>query len=377
MYNAEIGQISEFTKPRKDHFKDRQQLTGDSDRTRINSETMRIREITDNQPVAGIFLVKEVNRGETKAGKPYLALTIMDSSGEIGGRVWENADHYLKSCRQGATIRVKAQAQSYRGVLQLRIDSLEEAELSPEEMGNLIPVTAGDISSMAGEITQLARSIEDDHLRNLVLAFFEDRTLFPLFKKAPAAKHMHHACLGGLLEHTLGVTRVADQLADLYPAIDRSLLLAGAMLHDIGKLVEFDYDSLPYDYSDRGRLVGHMVLGIEMIQEKVSLLDNFPEETATRLKHLILAHHGRHEFGSPTLPMMMEAFILHFIDDLDAKINYLSGLGGKLEGEGYQWTDYQRNLERFLYVRANSGGCPPENGADDEAIDRRQQNLWK
>ena len=342
----------------------------------MNYKNVQIREITDNQPVEGIFLVKEMNRGETKAGKPYLALTVMDSSGEMGGRVWEDADRYLESCSPGAAIRVKAQAQSYRGVLQLKIDSLEQVKLSPEDMGGLIPVTTGDISSMAGEIVQLARSIEDDNLGNLVLAFFDDRKFFPLFKKAPAAKHMHHACLGGLLEHTLGVTRIAAGLADLYPAIDRSLLLAGALLHDIGKLVEFDYDTFPFDYSDRGRLVGHMVLGIEMIQEKISGLDGFPEETATRLKHLILAHHGRHEFGSPTLPMMMEAFILHFIDDLDAKIDYMSGLGSKLKGEGYQWTDYQRNLERFLYVRTSNEGCNPESDANEE-IDPRQRNLWK
>ena len=343
----------------------------------MNGEDLRVKEIADNQPVTGVFLVKEMNRGETKAGKPYLALTIMDSSGEIGCRVWEDADRHQEICQPGATIKVKAQAQSYRGVLQLRIDSLEKVELSTEDMGTLIPVTEGDINSMAGENVQLARSIQDEHLKALVLAFFDDRKLFTLFKKAPAAKQMHHACLGGLLEHTLGVARIADNLADLYRAIDRSLLLAGAMLHDIGKLVEFNYESIPYDYSDQGRLVGHMVLGIEMLQEKISRLDDFPEETATRLKHLILAHHGRHEFGSPTLPMMMEAFILHFIDDLDAKINYMSGLSGKIEGKGYQWTDYQRNLERFLYVRASSGGCPPEGDEDDETFDRRQQNLWK
>lgn len=339
---------------------------------------LMIKDIGDNQAVAGRFLVREVSRGETKNGKPFLSLTVMDATGEIGGRVWEDADLYLESCPTGATIELKGQAQSYRGVLQLRVDHLERVEVPADEMALMIPATSGDIKAMAAELLQLAKSITDDHLRELVLAFFNDREVLKLFKKAPAAKHMHHACLGGLLEHTLGVTRLAEAVAGLYPAVDRSLLLAGALLHDIGKLIEFNYDVFPFDYSDRGRLVGHMVLGIEMIQEKTAGPRNFPEETATRLKHLILSHHGRHEFGSPTLPMMLEAFILNFIDDLDAKTDYITGLGKKLDGKGYRWSDYQRNLERFLYVRgAGDLTAYGADGDEDSVIDPRQQNLFR
>jgi 3'-5' exoribonuclease len=339
---------------------------------------LMIKEILDNQIVEGVFLVREVNRGETKNGKPFLSLNIMDASGEIACRVWENADRYLDSCQNGATIRIKAQAQSYRGVLQLRIDHLEKITVPPEEMGLLIPATSGDIITMAAELIKLAKSIENDHLRELVLAFFNDRQTFTLFKKAPAAKFMHHACLGGLLEHTLGVAKAADAVSGLYSGVDRSLLMAGAMLHDIGKLIEFNYEAFPYDYSDRGRLVGHMVLGIEMIQEKVAGIPSFPEETATHLKHLILAHHGRHEFGSPSLPMMLEAFILNFIDDLDAKVNYITGLAQKIDGEGYHWTEYQRNLERFLYVRGTAVTQNESTDVDNEnEVDTRQGSLFR
>lgn len=337
-----------------------------------------IKDILDNQTVEGVFLVREVTKGETKNGKPFLALTIMDATGEIAGRVWENAERYLDSCPPGATIRVKAQAQAYRGVLQLRVDHLEKCEVPPEEMGALIPATSGDIPTMAAELLRLAKSIDNAPLRRLVLAFFTDREIFALFKKAPAAKYMHHACLGGLLEHTLGVTKTAAAVCTLYPKVDRSLLLAGAMLHDIGKLIEFNYETIPYDYSSRGRLVGHMVLGIEMIQEKIAGLPGFPEESATHLQHLILAHHGRHEFGSPSLPMMLEAFVLNFIDDLDAKIDYITGLARKIEGADYQWTEYQRNLERFLYVR---GTAPSQNEAaaadESQEIDPRQRSLFR
>jgi 3'-5' exoribonuclease len=335
-----------------------------------------IKDIVDNQAVEEVFLVREVSRNETRNGKPFLAMTVIDSSGEIEGRVWENADRYLKECPPGGAIMLKGQAQSYKGVLQLRIDHLEKHDLSTEELGRFIPATGGDIKSMAAEMVNFAKSITDPHLHGLTLSFLQDSAISSLFKKAPAAKQMHHACLGGLLEHTLGVTRLAEAISNLYPAVDRSLLLAGAILHDLGKLIEFSYESFPYDYSDRGRLVGHMVLGIEMIQEKIVGLPDFPEETATRLKHLILAHHGRHEFGSPVLPMMLEAFILHFIDDLDAKVDYITGLARKADNPGYQWTPYQRNLERFLYVRGSEidDGGP----ADDplEEIDPRQKNLF-
>jgi 3'-5' exoribonuclease len=336
-----------------------------------------IKDIADNQAVEDVFLVKDVSRNETRNGKPFLALNVIDSSGEISGRVWEKADSYLEECQPGTTILLRGQAQSYKGVLQLRVDHLEKHEIPADELGRFIPTTKGDIKSMAAELISIAKSITNADLRDLTLSFLQDGKISNLFKKAPAAKHMHHACLGGLLEHTLGVSRLADAVASLYPTVDRSLLLAGAILHDLGKLVEFNYESFPYDYSDRGRLVGHMVLGIEMIQEKISGQPDFPEETGNRLKHLILAHHGRHEFGSPVLPMMLEAFVLHFIDDLDAKVDYITGLARKADDPGYQWSEYQRNLERFLYVR---GADADPAGPDDdpaEGIDPRQTNLWR
>ena len=188
----------------------------------------------------------------------------------------------------------------------------------------------------------------------LLLKFFNNDEFFTIFKKAPAAKAMHHAYLGGLLEHTLGVARLADQVSKLYSDLDRSLLLAGAMLHDIGKVKEFSFDSHTFDYSNTGRLMGHMVIGVEMIQERINKIKDFPTELGVRIKHLILSHHGRYEFGSPTLPMLMEGFVLNFIDDMDAKLNTIAGVTKKATTEGYQWSDYQRSLERFLFVKGHS-----------------------
>jgi 3'-5' exoribonuclease len=342
------------------------------------SKHIQIKEITDGQAIHDLFLVREMSRGETKAGKPYLSLVLMDASGEISGRVWENAEQLMAECPAGAVVLVSGQAQAYKGILQLRIDSLSRVAESEVDLTLFVPSTKGNVSQMAKELVKLAGSVENPFLKELLLSLFGERKLMAAMKKAPAAKAMHHAYVGGLLEHTLGVARLADSISGLYPGLDRSLLLAGALLHDIGKLKEFSFDSFPFEYSDRGRLVGHMVLGIEMIQEKINGISGFPEDLGDRLKHLILSHHGRYEFGSPSLPMMQEAFALNFLDDLDAKINYLDRLAGQAKGEGYQWTEFQRNLERFLFVKGHRGddGSASLDQGQDNGVDPRQRTLF-
>ena len=325
-------------------------------------------------------MVKEMSRSETRTGKPYLMLTLIDSSGEIAGRVWENADQLMAECAPGSVVRVAGQAQAYKGVLQLKINTIQAIPSESVDISQFLPAVSGDVKAMAAELLKVVKSVEEPHLRELLLAIFKDKKFKARFNKAPAAKAMHHAYVGGLLEHTLAVSRLADVVCGLYPSIDRDLLLAGALLHDIGKVEEFSFAVLPFDYSDQGRLVGHMVIGIEMIQAKIEKISGFPPELATRLKHLVLSHHGRYEFGSPSLPMMLEAFVLNFLDDLDAKVNYINRLGSKTQESGYQWTDYQRTLERFLYVL---GHPPHENNLDamasgeqDKLIDPRQRFLW-
>ncbi len=342
------------------------------------TKNIQIKEIADGQAIHDLFLVREINRGETKAGKPYLSLVLMDASGEISGRVWENAEQLMGECPSGAIVAVAGQAQAYKGILQLRIDSLTRVAESEVDLALFVPSTKGNVSQMAKELVKLVGSVENPFLKELLLTLFGERKLMADMKKAPAAKAMHHAYVGGLLEHTLAVARLAESICTLYPTLDRSLLITGALLHDIGKLKEFSFDSFPFEYSDRGRLVGHMVLGIEMIQEKIKGISGFPEELGDRLKHLILSHHGRHEFGSPSLPMMQEAFALNFLDDLDAKINYLDRLAGQVKGEGYQWTEFQRNLERFLFVKGHQAddGSPSRDQGQDNGVDPRQRTLF-
>ena len=342
-----------------------------------------IKDIQENQSIEDLFLVKEASRAETRSGKPYLIVTVMDRTGEIGGRLWENADRYLPACGAGNIVLLQGQAQTYRGILQLKIESIKAVEKGKDgnwRAGDFLPATGGDIPAMAREILAFARGVSEPSLQALLLKFFRNKEFFATFQQAPAAKRMHHAYYGGLLEHTLAVVRLADAMAKLYPIIDRSLLIAGALLHDIGKTEEFSFDRYPFDYTDKGRLVGHLVLGAEMMLSRIEEMDSFPVELATRLQHLILSHHGRHEFGSPSLPMTLEAFVLNFIDDIDAKINYLDRLGSQTGEPGYRWTDFQKTLERFLYVRGGPDQEPEglaRSATDaEEAEERRQQSLF-
>jgi len=342
-----------------------------------------IKDIKENQSIEDLFLIKEASRAETRGGKPYLIVTVMDRTGEIGGRLWENADRYLPACEVGNIVFLQGQAQIYKGTLQLKIESikpLEKGKTTDWQKGDFLPATAGDIQAMAREIAVMARSVAEPNLRALLLKFFRDKEFLGVFQQAPAAKRMHHAYYGGLLEHTLTVARLADAMAKLYPAIDRSLLITGALLHDIGKTEEFSFDRFPFDYTDKGRLVGHLVLGVEMMLARIEEVAGFPAELTTQLQHLILSHHGRYEFGSPCLPMTLEAFVLNFIDDIDAKINYLDRLGNQTGEAGYRWTDFQKTLDRFLYVR---GGTEPEGDeparsatGTDEDREGRQQSLF-
>ena len=342
-------------------------------------------EIKDGQEFCSPFLVKTARMADTKQGKPFLTLELMDRSGELVARVWDDAERLSSICPPGAVLQVTGTALSYKGALQLKVSALERVEVASEDWGLFVPAAPGDHRRLAEELVGLFREVADPDLRRLLLAVAGDQTLWRDFCTAPAAKSMHHAYLGGLLEHTLGVCRLAERVCGLYPGLDRSLLLAGAALHDLGKIREFSFAVPPFDYSDQGRLLGHMVIGLELIGEKIAALAGFSEPVATRLKHLIVSHHGCHEFGSPALPMIREAFVLNFIDDLDAKMNYLDRLSRQAQPGQYQWTDYQRVMERYLFVTGHpaqvEGQSEPEpepEGAasPQEATAGRQPSLW-
>ena len=339
-----------------------------------------VQKIKENQQVKDGFLVKDMRLGETKNGKPYLSLVLMDNSGEIDCRVWDNAPQIAEICQPGKVVMILAQSQQYKGIVQLKVVNAEEVDQKTIDLADFLPSTPGDINVMSQELIHYVENVKDEFIKKLLMSFVEDSDLWEAFKKAPAAKNMHHAYIGGLLEHTLAICRLVRLTSNLYPAINPSLLLAGAFLHDFGKIKEFSFETLPFNYTDQGRLIGHMVITLEMVQNKIDSINEFPEETAILIKHLVLSHHGRHEYGSPAVPMIREAFALSFLDDFDAKMNYLDRLSMNNEGPEYQWTDYQRTLERFLFVPGHLPERAPgeqeimESGKDGQPD--RQPTLW-
>jgi 3'-5' exoribonuclease len=311
-------------------------------------KTQFINQLKEGDRLDDFFLVKTARLSETRAGKPYLILEVADRSGDIGGPIWDQAEDAQRVCQVGQFVHLSGQVQSYRDKLQLKIDAVRAVDPHAVDHADFVLVCDQDREALARDLQALVASVKNPYLKKLLRLFFKAEPMWQRFQEAPAAKGIHHAYVGGLLEHSLSVAKVADQLAGHYVGVDRSLLLAGALLHDVGKVEELAMDLALIDYTAQGRMKGHLVMGSEMVAEAARSLKDFPPELLTQLQHLILSHHGRHEFGSPTVPMTVEAFLLSFVDDLDAKMNLMEQLRKKMKEPGLQWTEYQRPRERYL-----------------------------
>ena len=310
-------------------------------------KTQFIEQLKEGERLDDVFLVKTARLAETRAGKPYLVLEVADRSGEIGGPIWEQAEEFQGLCQVGSFVHLNGQVQSYRDKLQLKIDGVRAVDRNEVDLADFVLVCDQDRGVLARELQALAATVKNPFLKKLLQNFFRKEPMWQRFQDAPAAKGIHHAYVGGLLEHSLSVARIADILAVHYSGVDRSLLLAGALLHDIGKVDELAMDVALIDYTAQGRLKGHLVMGSEMVAEAAAHIRDFPPELLTQLQHLILSHHGRQEFGSPTVPMTIEAFLLSFIDDLDAKMNGLKRFMDRDRQEG-DWTEFNRLFDRYF-----------------------------
>lgn len=304
-----------------------------------------VKDIQEDNRVSGLYLAKMKKMGLTKKGDPFLSLTLADQTGEVESRVWDNAEALSSLFKEGDVLEVEGYASSYRNRIQVTLSGLKVSQ-DRVDPSLFLESTPGDIAEMMRSLREILKDLKDPHLKALGDRFLSDRQFVDLFKRAPAAKNFHHSYIGGLLEHTLSVCQLAERITGHYPELDRDLLIMGAFLHDIGKIRELTFD-MRIDYTDEGRLLGHLLQGVAMMDEKLAGMKNFPSEVATRLKHLILSHHGQYEFGSPRRPKFLEAFALHLIDDLDAKMN---GLGRYIERDRQEgsWTDFNRMFERYL-----------------------------
>ena len=314
----------------------------------MEKKSIFVRDIKSGDKVGDYFLVAEKNLAFSQKGAPYLNVRLKDKTGELDGKVWDNAREWDKVFKKGDIVRLEARSANYKNAIQLSITDLKKAADEDITLSDYLPAARKDGEEMLADLMGIVESMGNPHLKALLYAFFHDEEIAALFKKAPAAKGFHHVYLGGLLEHTLSVTRLLDLACAHYNGIDRDLLLAGGILHDVGKIYEFSYGRI-IEYSDEGRLLGHIVMGVEMMDRRIAALEDFPAHLAMKLRHIVLSHHGDLEYGSPKRPKTVEALVVHFMDDLDAKVNAFQEYIAAAPDEESNWTPYHRLFERFIY----------------------------
>lgn len=305
-----------------------------------------INTLREGDDITETYLCKSKSSGVAKNGKTFYSLVLQDKTGTIDGKIWElsNAIEHFEAMEY---VKLSAKVTSFNNKLQLNIRQTRRAEEGTYEISDYMPMTKFNIDEMFKELLALIDSIKDENLKTLLKSFFvEDASFAKAFKMSSAAKSMHHAFVGGLLQHTLSVARIADFLAGFYPIMNRDLLVTAAICHDIGKVKELSEFPVN-DYTDSGNLLGHIVMGTMMVKEKADGINGFDETLKNNLVHCILAHHGKLEYGSPEKPKIIEAVALSFADDTDAK---LEGFSEALESEQAEgdWLPYNKMFESII-----------------------------
>jgi len=307
-------------------------------------KTTFIADLSGEQNITTFFLVHEKEIRNTREGKTYLRLSLGDRSGTIEARMWDLFEAAAKDVSRDDFVKVQARVELYRdrpqlAILQLRVAKPEEIDLS-----DFLPHTKEDVGKLWVQLLDFANGITNPFLRQLNLAVLHDPKITPLYKRAPAAKVMHHAYIGGLLEHVVSLCGLADQIAAHYPDLNLDLLITAAILHDVGKLDELCYER-SIGYTPEGQLLGHIVMELDTVHRAIDAIPGFPPPLRTVVDHLLISHHGEYEFGSPKLPMIREALVFHYMDDLDSKLAAVRSALGTESGEPL-WSAYSNALGR-------------------------------
>ncbi|MCJ7830488.1 MAG: HD domain-containing protein [Desulfobacterales bacterium] len=307
-----------------------------------------VSEIKAGDAVDDVFVLAEKTMSHKKDGNSYLNVTLADKSGTIKGVVWDRVEEIADTVSAGDFVQVRAAVGEYREALRMVVRHMQAVAADSVDPTDFLPMSGRNIDGMLERLMQMTTGLQTPYLRALFEAFWQDAEFVQQFKRAPAAKKMHHAYIGGLLEHTLSMALLTERIAGHYNGVNREMLLAGAVLHDIGKVRELDY-RFRIDYTDEGRLLSHIVIGLQLIDAKIKEVKDFPPEEAFLLKHMVVSHHGTREFGSHELPKTIEAVLLNYIDEMDSKVNGIRDfIAADESGEG--WTAYHRLLGRQFYT---------------------------
>jgi 3'-5' exoribonuclease len=305
-----------------------------------------VADLSGDSSVTTFFLVCEKETRLTREGKPYLRLELGDRTGTIEAKMWDRFEEAAGTFERDDFVKVQGRVELYRGKPQLSLERVRRAEPGEIDPADFFPHTEKDVEALWSELREHIASVGNPWLRRLLEAVAEDPEIAAKWKRAPAAKSLHHAYLGGLLEHVVSLCGLCRAVAARYPEADAGLLLTGAILHDIGKIDELAYERA-IGYTDEGQLLGHIVMALNLVTKKMDAIEDFPRELKTLVRHLIVSHHGRYEFGSPRLPAFREAVMLHYLDDLDSKMGAMAATFDSPEGEE-NWTARNFALERRL-----------------------------
>lgn len=298
----------------------------------------------EGERISEIFLCKQKTSALTKAGKPYESVILQDKTGTLDGKIWDVNSQGIGEFDALDYIYVMGDITSFQGALQMNIKRVRKAQEGEFNPADYLPVSQKDISVMYQELLGYVNSIKNLYLRQVLEKFFRNEAFAKRFQSHSAAKSVHHGFVGGLLEHTLSVTKFCDFYVTMYPMLSRDLLLTAAMLHDIGKLEELS-DFPQNDYTDDGQLLGHIMIGAELVGSVIRQIPGFPPKLAAELKHCILSHHGELEYGSPKKPAIMEAVALNFADNTDAKLETMKEALENVPEGNTQWQGYNRLFE--------------------------------
>lgn len=326
-----------------------------------------VNELEINKPVTAAFLVQSKEIREKKTGEPYLSLLLGDKTGKVDAKMWDNVAEVMDTFDRDHFIKVKGMVQLHQNRVQLTIHKLRILEDRELDFADFFPVSARDRDEMWAELRSTVARTSNHHIRALLDSLLDDDEIARRYRLAPAAKNIHHAYLGGLLEHVLSLCKLCQLTASHYPNIDLDMMIAGAVLHDIGKIHELTYDR-GFGYSSEGQLLGHMMIALRMIADKLVKLPEFPPSLRTLLEHMIVSHHGKLEFGSPKLPLFPEALLLHHLDDMDSKLECMRYLiEGDRQAEGC-FTVYNPALERTVLKKDRFLNPPPPSTPKQAAV---------
>ncbi|MGD9722814.1 MAG: 3'-5' exoribonuclease YhaM family protein [Pirellulales bacterium] len=312
-----------------------------------------VSQLAHQEAVDQIFLASEKQLRPNRNGNLYLQLELSDRSGSIGARMWNASEQDYRGFENGDYVRVEGSTQLFQGTIQLIATSIGRAAKDDVNLDDFLTLGSKEIDRLTTRLGEYLRSMRDPHLLNLAECFLVDDAFMRKFTMAPAGVKNHHAYPGGLVEHVVNLMDLVTRVSPMYPALNPDLLVMGALLHDVGKIDELSYDR-DFAYTDEGQLIGHVVMGIGILDKKLRETErlageSIPEELALRLKHMIVSHHGLYEYGSPKLPMTLEAVALHYLDNLDAKLHSFDQLIRDDPNVESPWTNFHHSLGRKLY----------------------------